>query len=113
MGLIRKLAQRLRDSVREGVRSAKEEAVSPGRPPPHRESINPFWEEERRKGATVSAPAPVNAPASPGVPAATPEPSATAATAGRPWYLEGEAADEGWDETNPGWEPGRKWEGGS
>jgi hypothetical protein len=113
MGLIRKLAQRLRDGVREGVRSAKEEAVSPGRPPPHRESINPFWEEERRKGASApvsaQAGAPVAAPAAP----AAPESSATAATSGRPWYLEGEAADEGWDETNPGWEPGRKWEGGT
>lgn len=114
MGTIRRLLHRLRFGVREGLRAAKEEADSPGRPPPHRESVNPFWADERRPADPApaqAAPAPDRtAPtlATPKSASAEPVPAATAATAGRPWYL-GADDPEGWDETNPGAEPGKKW----
>jgi len=39
-----------------------------------------------------------------------PEPASNHSTDGTPWYLKGEQPDAGWDETNPGWDPGKKWE---
>lgn len=92
MGRIRELAGK----VIRGLRAANEEAAHPGRPPGHKVSQNPFFE-----------PPPV---ARQEVPPPPVPPPAKAPTDDTPWYLKGEQGDPGWDETNPGWEPGKKWD---
>lgn len=61
-----------------------EEAKHPGRPPPHKESENPYYAHERAKPAEPEA-----------KPAGDKKGSDTA----KPWYLDG--TQEGWDETDP------------
>jgi hypothetical protein len=59
-----------------------EEAKFPGRPPPHKESENPFYADER-----VPKPGPPPAPA-----------QEKGTQTDKPWYLDG--TQEGWDETD-------------
>ena len=111
MGLLRKLARKVVD----GVQAVREEAKHPGRPQGFKASTNPFYQEpeerlahekekERIREEAEASRAAAEAKADPGH---TPP---NEATEGTPWYLKGEQADPGWDETNPGWEPGKKWE---
>lgn len=102
MGLLRKLARKVVDAAQ----AVREEAKHPGRPPGFKASTNPFYQEpeerlahEREKQQILK-----EAAADPG------HAPPNEATEGTPWYLKGEQADPGWDETNPGWEPGKKWE---
>jgi hypothetical protein len=62
-----------------------------------------------RPEAPRSAPPPAAPPAAPSA-AARPQPAAApeAAAEEKPWYLQGTEDLEGWDETNPGEEPGKK-----
>lgn len=69
MGLLSRIKRKLT--------SIAEEANHPGRPPPHKESENPFYAQERAPVKPPEAPTPTD----------------------RPWYLDG--SQEGWDDTNP------------
>jgi hypothetical protein len=81
-------------TVLKGAKAVHEEANYPGVPPSHKAADNPFHKVEAVKPVPEK---PVLA-----------KPEATQEDV--PWYLKGEVADAGWDETNPGLEPGKKWE---
>ncbi len=59
-------------------------------------------------GGPSSPKPPASTPAEPAK-GATPAPVAAAEAADKPWYLEGTDSEgvEGWDQTNPGGEPGK------
>jgi hypothetical protein len=104
MGLIRNMAKK----VVQGIRAAREEANHPGRPPGFKAADHPLYEVPEAAAARARA-----ARAPPPAVVAEKDPGhapPNEATEGTPWYLKGEQADPGWDETNPGWEPGKKWD---
>jgi hypothetical protein len=108
MGLIRNMAKK----VVQGIRSAREEANHPGRPPGFKAADHPLYEVPEAAAARARAATQPPPPSSASAPS-TKDPGyapPNEATEGTPWYLKGEQADPGWDETNPGWEPGKKWE---
>jgi len=94
VGIIRKLGRK----VKNGIRSVRDEAGHPGRPPPHKASENPYWEppkEPAGKAAAPAAAAPASEPA-----AATPAESEKGKDQSKEfWFLDGEDAD-GWEATN-------------
>jgi len=95
VGIIRKLGRKVKD----GLRSVRDEAGHPGRPPPHKTSENPFWEEPGEKKAAQPA-----AKAAQPAAKAAPESGEAASSEGKDqskdfWFLDGEDAD-GWEATN-------------
>ena len=90
MGIIRKLGRK----VKNGLRSVRDEAGHPGRPPPHKTSENPYWEEPKEPAGKKAAAAPEAA--------APPAPEASDKGKDQSkefWFLDGEDAD-GWESTN-------------
>ena len=77
---VRRIAKKLLG----GLRSLNEEARHPGQPPPHKASENPFHKQ----------PPPRPAPPS------QPKPSASDDDDDAPWYLDGSAPTDGWENTN-------------
>lgn len=76
---IRRLAKRLL----KGARALNEEARHPGQPPPHKASENPFHKQPSARP-----------------PPSQPRPPATEAEGDTPWYLDGAAETDGWENTN-------------
>ena len=97
MGRLRNLLRKVRD----GVKSARDEAAHPGRPPTFKASTNPYVVEPEERIAHERARDAASAP--------TPAPTAPAKAADddTPWYLQNPET-EGWDATNPGTDPKRK-----
>lgn len=72
--------------IKNKLASINEEAKHPGRPPPHKETENPYYAHERAHEG-----------AKPGVNPAGAEKKGR--DTAKPWYLDG--TQEGWDETDP------------
>jgi hypothetical protein len=77
---IRRLAKKLL----KGARALNEEAKHPGQPPPHKASENPFHKQPEAKAA----------------PPAQPPAKAEEDDGDTPWYLDGTAPTDGWENTN-------------
>ena len=77
----------LRDRLKGLIKRVVEEGGSPGQPPPHKAADSAAWR--------------------PGVAPESQQPKPMDATES-PWYLQGEQADPGWDQTNPSTEANRK-----
>lgn len=81
MGIIRKFGSK----VKKGLKAVRDEAAHPGRPQPHKESKNPFWEkpEDKLKADAKQAP----------------EATKSKDESKEFWFLDGSDAD-GWESTN-------------
>lgn len=97
MGLIRTFAKK----VVSGIQAVREEAKHPGRPQGFKASTNPFYQEPEERIALEKEKAAIRAAAEAAKAAEPGHAPPNEATQGTPWYLKGEQADEGWDETNP------------
>ena len=82
----------LRDLAKRAIRRAVSGGAAPSSPPPPRTETPP----ERPEPAHASV---VSAP---------PPPDRETDRAEKPWFMQNEEDLEGWDETNPGAEPGKK-----
>ena len=78
---IRRLAKKLL----KGARALNDEARHPGQPPPHKASENPFHKQPTARTTP---------------PPAQPEPPASEDDGETPWYLDGTAPTDGWENTN-------------
>ena len=81
----------LRDLAKRTLQRAVSGGAAPSSPPPSR-----------------TPPASEAKPAAPRPAAAPPPQDQETDRAEKPWYLEGQEDIEGWDESNPGEEPGKK-----
>lgn len=82
----------LRDLAKRAIRRAVSGGAAPSSPPPPR-TETPAAREPDTHPSVVSAP---------------PPPDRETDRADRPWFMQNEEDLEGWDETNPGAEPGKK-----
>lgn len=82
----------LRDLAKRAIGRALSGGAAPSSPPP----------------ARTPEPAARPAPAPPPAAAAPPPPETETDRAEKPWFLQSGEDVEGWDETNPGQEPGKK-----
>jgi hypothetical protein len=87
----------LRDLAKRAIHRALSGGAAPSSPPP------------ARPGPAPEAPRAAAAPeAHPAGPAAHPAADHQTDRADKPWFLQGADDVDGWDETNPGAEPGQK-----
>ncbi len=82
----------LRDLAKRAIGRALSGGAAPSSPPP-----------TRTPDAAPAAPA-----AAPAAPEVRPAPEHETDRAEKPWFLQDQEDVEGWDETNPGQEPGQK-----
>ncbi len=103
MGLLSRIAAR----VKSGVKAVSREAKHPGKPPSYLEHDSPFYpapSRDDRAGGAVASPAPASPPK--GATSTGAAGGAPRADRGeeKPWFLDGQ--QDGWDDTNPGGDKG-------
>ena len=99
MGIFKRL-KRGAGRVKNGLKHIHEEARYPGRPASYNATDNPLWADKDVVNVTTGqAPAPgdVRSESS-----KRPSSSDIEDRTSRPWFLDGDQADDGWDGTNPG-----------
>ena len=99
MGIINRL-KRGAGRVKKGLKHIHEEARYPGRPASYHATDNPLWADKDVVLVTTGQ------EAAPGVTLGEEkglsQDSDIGSRTSRPWFLDGEQADDGWDGTNPG-----------
>ena len=99
MGIFNRL-KRGAGRVKNGLKHIHEEARYPGRPASYQATDNPLWaDKDVVKVTTGQEPAPGVVSTESSVSASSPDIDSRTS---RPWFLEGDQADDGWDGTNPG-----------
>lgn len=99
MGILKRL-KRGAGRVKNGLKHIHEEARYPGRPASYQATDNPLWaDRDVVKVTTGQAPAPGVVPSESSTSSSTTDIDSRTS---RPWFLDGEQADDGWDGTNPG-----------
>ena len=86
--------------VKKGLKHIHEESRYPGRPASYNATDNPLWADDDVVKITTGQADPPRATG-----ASLPEEEERSdidARTDRPWFLDGEQEDEGWDGTNPG-----------
>jgi hypothetical protein len=86
--------------VKKGLKHIHEESSYPGRPASYNATDNPLWADDDVVKVTTGQKPPPRAKGA--APLDSEGKSGTGARTERPWFLEGEQEDEGWDGTNPG-----------
>ena len=100
MGLFRRFRKGAR-RVKNGLVHIHREAGYPGRPASYQATDNPLWADDDVVRVTTGQGAPVRADDAGDSSGAGNESGTIAQRTERPWFLDGEASDEGWDGTNP------------
>jgi hypothetical protein len=99
MGIINRLKSGA-GRVKNGLKHIHEEARYPGRPASYNATDNPLWADKDVVRVTTGQEPPPRAEGGGSV--ASEGKSETKSRTERPWFLDGEQEDEGWDGTNPG-----------
>ena len=86
--------------IKKGLRHIHEESRYPGRPASYNATDNPLWADDDVVKITTGQAHPPRAKEAPG--RDSEEHLGIDARTDRPWFLDGEQEDEGWDGTNPG-----------
>lgn len=95
----------LRDLAKRALNRALSGGAAPSSPPPARAAPEP---PPAAPPTPAAAPSPAPAPARPAAAVPLPDANAETGRSDKPWFLQGADDVDGWDETNPGAEPGQK-----